>query len=364
MPNFPPPNDHDLPEDEQLAKRRQRQEEKAATSKRLQDIAELQHRQSFITLHAEQAGGAKGKRTVKETKLYKHEKHSPTFANSGPRETLKHGLFVLGAIATISINYFVINAPAHYLASLPFTDENAWQVGFSTILIPVALLVFELCISLARKTAREEESPYVYVWNLIGFVMVLIPPTMIIGAMLVRPEWNAAYNLATSLGMILFAVGTDAYIIFGGEYIFIALSFIWFKYFYSHLQAAINRADRQYRAHRRAVESAWIPFAQAYNDYTAQYPNFPLNLPFSKEVREFVNEIYPGAIAEPAPLPPPPENPPPTLTISAPRPPQNPPPPALAETPNSESEPNAEVEYLQNLIRTRVRSQERTVQAD
>ena len=162
--------------------------------------------------------------------------------------------------------------------------------------------------------------------------------------------------------MIALAGVTDALIVFGGEYIFIALSFVWFKYSHSRLQSAINRADAQYRTHRRAVENAWIPFAQAHNDYTAQYPNFPLNLPFSKEVREFVNEIYPGVLPEPAPLPPPPVLP--TPTIQAPHSPENPPQPAPAEASNSESEPNAEVEYLQNLIRTRVRSQERTVQPD
>ncbi|MFM7383638.1 MAG: hypothetical protein ACKO1W_11390, partial [Microcystaceae cyanobacterium] len=301
MPNFPPLNDYDLPEDERFAKRqaehRQSQEESIATAKRLQHLAQLQNGHSVITLHAEQAIGAKARRTIKEPSINKLEKHSSIFANSGPRETLKHSIFVLGAIAVICINYFLINAPVHYLASIPFADENAWQIGLSTLLVPVALLIFELCIALGRKTAREEEGSNVWQWNLAGFVMVLVTPTMIIGAMLARPDWFAAYNLVTSLGMIALAGVTDALIVFGGEYIFIALSFVWFKYSHSRLQSAINRADRQYRAHRRAVENAWIPFAQAHNDYTAQYPNFPLNLPFSKEVREFVNEIYPGVRA-------------------------------------------------------------------
>jgi len=359
MPNSPPLNDYDLPEDERFAKRqaerrqreaehRQREAEMSHNAEREQYLKRLQALYLLIINAVQQALGAEARKNIWQKRLNVLEKHSPTFVNAGPKETFGYCIFVMGAIAVICINYFLINAPVHYLASIPFADENAWQIGLSTLLVPVALLIFELCIALGRKTAREEESPNVWQWNLAGFVMVLVTPTMIIGAMLARPDWFDAYNLVTSLGMISLAGVTDAMVVFGGEYIFVALSFVYFKYAHSRLQNETNRTNQQYRTYHEEVESTWVTFQETYTNYTTRYPNFPLNLPFSKETREFVNQIYPGAIAEPAPLPLPPENPPPTLTVSAPRTPQNPPPPAPAETPNSESEPNAEVEYLQN----------------
>ncbi|MFM6121687.1 MAG: hypothetical protein ACKPEO_21515 [Sphaerospermopsis kisseleviana] len=342
--------------------RRERQQTQTVLNRNLDEIS----------AHAQQAMAAETRGKIKGDAQQKLEYNSPSFANAGSLETMRHCTFVLGAIAVVLLNYFLISAPVNYLASTPFEDEDAWQIDAATVVVPVVLLIFELAISLGRRHSIQTEDGNVVAWNAAGTVMIVVTPLLIVGTMFAREDWWAAHNLFTSLAMMILAGVTDTLIVYGGEQIYNAQSFVWFHCCRWRIQSDINYFDAQYRKAGRNVERLYIRYGQILNDYNDRHPDRPLNGgPFSRDTALFINKWFrqnviivpPEPPVEPPPPPqnePPTEEPPPSATSRRRRPPNNPNP----NMPDAEAQREAERNYYEELINNQVRNNEREVQAD
>ncbi|OYD87588.1 hypothetical protein CDG77_28535 [Nostoc sp. 'Peltigera membranacea cyanobiont' 213] len=356
------PHEPEEQRERQVRERQVRQAQDTQTRRERQKTqAVLNRNLDEIRTHVQKGIAAQTRGKIKSDRLQRLEYDSPSYANAGPLATMGHCTFALGAIAVVLLNYFLINAPVNYLASTPFEDEKAWQVRVSTVVVPILLLVFELCISLGRRHAMQTQDANVRAWETAGTVMILVAPLLIVGTMFAREDWWAAYNLTTSLAMIILAGVTDALIVYGGEQIYNAQAFVWFHYCRWRIQRDINYFDSQYRKAGRNVERFYIRFAQVLNDYNDRHPNHPLNAgPFSRDTALFINKWFRDQVII---LPPETRE---DETPAAPvRPHPNPPNPNL---PNAEvdveAQTQAERDYYRQLLDNQVRNNEREVQPD
>ncbi|MFW6264462.1 MAG: hypothetical protein ACOC3E_02980 [Cyanobacteriota bacterium] len=311
-----------------------------------------------ISKNAQKGLAAEERGKIKTERLQRLEREAPSFANAGPLATMGYTLFILGAIAVVLLNFFLINAPVKYLTGTAFKEEYAWQAQAATVLVPVFLLIFELCISLGRRHARREDPETVWKWQVAGGVMIAFTPLMIIGTMLARTDWFLAYNLVTSTAMIVIAAVTDALIIFGGEQIYQAQAFVWFHASRWRIERDIHYFSAKRRAAGYQVERAYARYSQILNHYNDTHPEHPLPAgPFSRDTARFVNKwLQQEAIAMPpeeAETQENDENDPPAAAV-----------PNRPSTPPNGGTDAAEADYYRNLVANQVRRNEREVQPD
>ncbi len=360
------------PEEQREAQRRhqvrehQRQAAREAQNRKERPRAQnaLNRHHEKLTGYAQQRDAAIERGSIKEKRLATLEKEAPSFANGGPRATMGYTISLLGAMGVILVNFFLINAPINYLASIPFggvADEEPWQAQVATAIVPIVILLVELSISIGRREAYleypvEEEGWHWEVrrWDLAGFVMIFVTPLMIVGSMLAAPNWWEAYNLVTSLGMIVLAGVTDALIVFGGERIYLSTAFFYFHVARWRIQRDINYFSARRRAAERGIEQVWIRYTQALNHYNEGHPSRPLTAgPFSQQTALQVNQSL-GQVVIQMPRHEEQNNEPPATEEV------NPPP----TPPETDVATEAERDYYRNLVDNQVRWNEREVQPD
>ena len=313
------------------------------------------------------ATGAKARRQIQENKLRKLNRESGDFAEAGPRATVGYLVIVTATLVVIGVNSLLIHAPVQYLVGSAFEDPNAWQARFATLLIPVALLVFEIYISLQLWRAVQEETGEVKRWHILGLVMVAFTPLMIFATTIVREDWWVAHNLLLSLALMLLAGVTDAAIVFGGAQIHTSQAFIYYITTRWAIQQRINHHEQSYRRVGLKAERAYAQYVQVLNDYNANHQPPIAPGPFSETTRTFLNEwfgeevilppqrprliandeIDPGAATPVKHFTPPPVNP-----------------PAAAAPPGASEAVESERDYYRDLLAGQVRRNERELRAD
>jgi hypothetical protein len=345
----------------------QRREQATAQAQNQADrdhtVTTLNKHQNQMNIHADQGYGAKSRKEIKENARNRNRSQNPSWETVGAMEKMGYTILALSAIAVISINYFLINAPVSYLASM---SENDLAEAIAPLLVPVALLIFELALAWGKDWAENKELPQLNLLNsikIISFLTILVTPAMIIGTMLAREDWFLAYNFATSFGMIILAAITDALIVFQGERIYVAFAFWEFQFSQWSYQNKINHYDSKYRLAGRKCEQVYSHYYRIFTNYNKRNPNHPLPFgPFNRQTANFLNQWL-GYIAIEIPDAPAPETPP-TTPLNNPAPnPTNPPIPNTNEA-EVETETEAEAEYYRQLLQNQVRNNEREVRPD
>jgi|GEM_PF-6839735 len=408
-PNVDPPNEdaRDRQEQQQLNDYH-RQQRRRALNRHRQDqqaaqVAQVrqERRATRQTLNAEIAAMdrqaeighmANTRAEIKRKRLNKLEKQSAQFADAVPPKTIVYTVVLLGCIAVISFNFFLINAPVNFIVGQVAAEEDSWFARIATVIVPSFLLVLEMYIAINLHHARrqeaaqalgedEDEAEYqqfvrrglspVQCWQAAGIFMIAFTPLMIIGTMLAWEDWFASYRLVTTVGLIVLAGVTDAAIVFGGELILQSLAFVNFHLSRWRLEGEINGWERRYSRAGRQATAQYTRYHQTLTDYNEAHPNHPLAAgPFARSTAKFVNDAlgYTAiAIQGEDPPPNPPPNPPAAANLPR-RPVPNPPPaPAMADEPvpdrrqppPDQGDAAAERDYYRDLVAAQARRAER-----
>lgn len=248
-----------------------------------------------------------------------HQERNKTLSNTGTLKSIIYCTTLSTILIVIGINYFLINAPVSFMASLVFGDFYDWRVQVATVILPIGLMGIEIYISdqlylekwklnstisrnrdkikdlKGRKgnavNVKSKLSPKLKRWQITGYVLILFTPLMILGTTMVRENWWEPDNILIHLGLMALAAVTDASIIFGGDLITPSKAFLWFKLKELFLLRSLRSAKSKYRLAERNIEKYYNLYCQSLVSHQKLYPNdTDRKWHFSDDVISIVNQ--------------------------------------------------------------------------
>ena len=190
------------------------------------------------------------------------------------------------------INLILISDATEHLAQRRF-GENA---GIFALLIPLLLLAFEIVVASLNHYVQQnpaQQNKYSPVLQRLVHVVVWITPTLFFATKVAEYSNEGRlpylYEAVVIAALTALAWISDAFIVYGIEYIIQAIALFGYSYRRKSLQRDFARYSKKARQELRIVSEHYESYQRIIQDHDATYPDRPLKLlPFNHTARQVI----------------------------------------------------------------------------
>lgn len=237
-----------------FSRRDYRKQERLA---RLRD--ELDLLRSRSSHHGEQAYLTQ-KRQERITRIQQEAiQDEPQLAFAKSRDVIRHLCFGLLIVASGFISLVLIYAPAEYLIQQNIGKHPL--TGVAVVVLSIVLTVSQVAVAILYHEAREKRA-----WQVLSKAMAAFTAGMIVATEIARyvglEQWPWPHDVIALILKMTIAFGFDAAIIYNGEALLSALSFLWFCVQNAYLEYRRNRLTVTLSKHVSQVREHYSLYQQ------------------------------------------------------------------------------------------------------
>jgi hypothetical protein len=245
---------------------------------------------------------ALARRTAKELEQKKTQRQdlNPSLSNVDDlHRTIYYWVFA-GMLAVYFIDVVLFAAVAEYFAKQSFAG-SPWLVSLTRFLIPAAIVVVEMILSIQREAAHREHlegfgSPArFWGWTAAAVLCNVVMPAAVI-AVFVSAE-GKDFSTWVSIPLLITLAGLSMVchllMLFGGRLALESKAFLLFQWRQAGLQNRIRQHQRVYASESQGAADRFAAYMQDWNSYNAAFPSARIDAgPFDKDARDVVNDVY------------------------------------------------------------------------
>ncbi|MEL6579535.1 MAG: hypothetical protein AAFQ14_07280 [Cyanobacteria bacterium J06621_12] len=252
----------------------------------------LKKHQQAIHEHSPRCLEAQDKAQSSESSLKAFLESSSKIRTASPTQRVLYVGVLLMIPCVYCINLLLISDATEHLAQRRF-DEN---VGIFALLIPLLLLTFEIIIAALNHYVQQnpaQQNQYSPILQRLVHVVVWITPTLFFATKIAEysSEGRLPYLDEAVLIIALTALAwiSDAFIVYGIEYIIQAVTLLSYSYRKKKLQKTSAQYSKQARKELQIVGDRYESYKEVLQNYDSTYPDRPLELlPFNHTARQVI----------------------------------------------------------------------------
>lgn len=259
-------------------------------------------RQSLVDTRTRARRAAEARRVGQQFEQQKAQlvAANPNLANVDVHRRTLYNWLLFCMLAVYVIDVVLFAAVAEYFAKQSFAG-SPFLAGMTRFLIPAAIVVIEMVLSMQRDAAyRESLEGFAsrgrfWAWTAASIFCSLVMPAAVIAIFLSAEgsdftPWISIPLLITLAGLSLVC---HVLMLFGGRLAMEGKSYLTFRMQQSSLQNRIRQHSRTYATHSQASADRFAAYLQDLNAYNATFTNARIEAgPFDKDTREVVNDVY------------------------------------------------------------------------
>ncbi len=225
---------------------------------------------------------------------------NPNLANVDVQRRTVYNWLLFCMLAVYVIDVVLFAAVAEYFAKQSFAG-SPFLAGLSRFLIPAAIVVIEMVLSIQRDAAYRESLEgfgnrgRLWAWTAASVFCTLVMPAAVIAIFLAGEgsdftPWISIPLLITLAGLSLVC---HILMLFGGRLAMESKSYVSFRLQQSSLQNRIRQSNRVYATHSQGAADRFAAYLQDLNAHNGAFPNARIEPgPFDKDTRQVVNDVY------------------------------------------------------------------------
>ncbi len=222
-----------------------------------------------------------------------------TLASADMHRTTTYLTVLLGMLAVYFLDVVLFAPVADFFVAQNF-PQASWFALVARFLLPAAILLLEVLISVQRGVARHERLdglsgwPREVGWTLACVALAVVMPAAVAATYMAGEAefspWISGPLLVALVGLSLLA---HLSVLFGGRLATEAKTYYAFRARERALTRRVDKGERVALRHGRRASDLFADYCQTIDRHNQQYPTRPLQAgPFDQSTREVVNAAY------------------------------------------------------------------------
>ena len=231
------------------------------------------------------------------------ENNNPEFANTGVGLKAAYLFSIAALLAVLGLDFFLINALAHYLVAMSFGEEATLIQNIARIAVPVFIILLESAIALQILFAKQQRSGIVtmnkrayYGFVFLGVMVAVLSAMAFVATNIADmvdadPEERFVTMWLMLVGAFM-AIAAHCLIVFGGKLMSDAHGCLAFMLKRSNLERKERKYQSRSKRATRLAEAGENRLQEQILQYNMLCGGTYQCFPFPQDIQQFLNERF------------------------------------------------------------------------